>query len=52
MLRRSAILAGLAAAGSALLAASLPSSAQLAAQWTTLFDGTNLDNWNRTGDAN
>lgn len=52
MLRRSALLAGLAAAGSALLVASLPSSAQVAEQWTTLFDGTNLDNWNNVGDAN
>jgi hypothetical protein len=52
MLRRSALLAGFAAAGAALLAASLPASAQVAEQWTTLLDGTNLDNWHIVGDAN
>ncbi len=52
MLRRSAVLVSLFTAGSALLGAALPSSAQVAAQWTTLFDGTDLDNWNQTGDAN
>ena len=52
MLHRSALLAGIASAGAMLLAASLPSSAQVEEQWTTLFDGTNLDNWNNVGDAN
>ena len=52
MLRRSALFASLAVAASALIGASLPSSAQMAEQWTTLFDGTNLDNWNLVGDAN
>ena len=52
MLRRSALLAGIAAAGAALLAASLPSSAQVGEQWTTLLDGTDLDNWHIVGDAN
>jgi hypothetical protein len=51
MLRRSAILAGL-VAGSTLLAAALPSSAQMSEQWTTLFDGSNLDNFHIVGDAN
>jgi len=52
MLRRSALLAGIAAAGAALLAASLSSSAQVGEQWTTLFDGTDLDDWHIVGDAN
>lgn len=52
MNRQSAILIGLLAAGSALFAASPPSSAQDQSGWITLLDGTNLDNWNLTGDAN
>jgi hypothetical protein len=52
MLRRPAILASLVVAGTALLAASLTSTAQSQVQWTTLFDGSNLDNFHIVGDAN
>ena len=52
MLRRPAILASLFVAGTALLAASLSSTAQSQVQWTTLFDGSDLDNFHIVGDAN
>ena len=32
--------------------AELPVGAQAQGGWTTLFDGTNLNGWNRVGDAN
>ena len=32
--------------------AELPGGAQAQGGWTTLFDGTNLNGWNRVGDAN
>jgi Domain of Unknown Function (DUF1080) len=31
---------------------SRPASSQADAGWTTLFDGSNLNNWNQIGDAN
>nr|TFG54884.1 MAG: DUF1080 domain-containing protein [Hyphomicrobiales bacterium] len=52
MLIRSAALIGLLAAGSMLVTAALPSSAAVEPRWTTLLDGTNLDNWHIVGDAN
>lgn len=52
MLRHTAKIAGIAAAGSLMLAASLPSNAQNMERWTVLLDGTSLDGWNQTGDAN
>ena len=52
MFRHFAILMGLIAAGSALLALSSPSSAQVQVEWTSLLHADNLDNWDQTGDAN
>jgi len=52
MFRQIAIVIGIVAAASALLAASSSSSAQDQMEWTDLLDGTSLDNWDRTGDAN
>jgi hypothetical protein len=52
MQRRSAIFLGIVTASLSLFAASLPSSAQNEAQWTSLLHADNLDNWDRTGDAN
>jgi hypothetical protein len=52
MFYRTAKIAGIAAAGSLMLAASLPSNAQNMETWTVLLDGTSLDGWNQTGDAN
>ncbi len=52
MFRQIAILTGIAAIASAPLAAPSPSSAQDQMQWTSLLAADNLDNWDRTGDAN
>lgn len=38
--------------GLAAFSYSHPSSGQTGAGWVTLFDGKNLDNWNKVGDAN
>jgi hypothetical protein len=52
MLRRTAKFASITAAGTLMLAASLPSNAQNMETWTVLLDGTSLEGWNQTGDAN
>jgi hypothetical protein len=54
MNRREIIKAGLFSIGGAALAPALirPAAAQADAGWTTLFDGTNLDNWSPIGTAN
>jgi hypothetical protein len=52
MLRHTAKIAGIAAAGSLMLAASLPSNAQNMETWRVLLDGTDLDGWHIVGDAN
>ena len=52
MPRKHALTTGLIAAGSLMLAMSVPSSAQNADEWTVLLDGTSLEGWNQTGDAN
>jgi Domain of Unknown Function (DUF1080) len=54
MNRREIIKAGLFSIGGAGLAPTLikPAAAQADAGWTTLFDGTNLDNWSPIGTAN
>lgn len=51
MLRSSIALAALLTGGLALLSAS-PFSLAQEAQWTSLLNADNLDNWDRTGDAN
>lgn len=50
MPRKTALSIGLLAAGSLMVAASLPSFAQEG--WTTLLDGTSLNGWHIVGDAN
>jgi 3-keto-disaccharide hydrolase len=52
MKRRSAITLALLFVGFAGLWQSHQASGQADAGWVTLFDGTNLDNWNQIGDAN
>ena len=53
MNRRSAIATGLLLAGSALVWHSHDASGQAAQSgWTTLFDGSNLNNWEPIGNAN
>ena len=49
--RRTIITSGLAGLGLTTIGAPLTALAQTAG-WVTLFDGKNLDNWNRVGDAN
>src|SRR5437016_5236884 len=51
MKRRSAAI-GLLVVGFAVLLPSREASGQANAGWMTLFDGSNLDNWNVVGDAN
>lgn len=50
MKRRSFIAAGLSLAAAPILGRLSPAAGQGA--WTTLFDGKNLDSWNKVGDAN
>jgi len=55
MKRLSAIVAMLLIIGSGMpgcTSTQLQTSTDAAAGWTTLFDGTDLNNWNRLGDAN
>jgi hypothetical protein len=52
MHRRSVIIMGLLLAGSAVVWHAQEASGQANAGWTTLFDGSNLDNWVQIGDAN
>ena len=52
MFRQSSILIGLLAASAALFAVSAPLSAQNQMQPNSLLNADNLDNWDRTGDAN
>ena len=52
MFRQSAILISLLTVSLVLFAASPPSSAQEQVEWNSLLHADNLDNWDRTGDAN
>jgi hypothetical protein len=52
MKHRSLIAAGLVLAVSGAFGFSLQAATQANAGWTTLFDGKDLNNWDRVGDAN
>jgi hypothetical protein len=52
MNRRCAMAIGLGLIGSAVLGGSHQASLYAEAGWTTLFDGSSLDNWTAIGDAN
>jgi Domain of Unknown Function (DUF1080) len=52
MNRSSAIAVGLLIIGLSAFGCSQRVSRDADAGWITLFDGSNLDNWNRTGNAN
>jgi hypothetical protein len=51
MMNRRSMLVGAISMSAVALFFSSPAGAQ-ADGWTTLFDGKNLDSWNKTGDAN
>jgi hypothetical protein len=51
-MRTTAIVIALFLVGAAALTVVPETAAQAAAGWTTLFNGRNLDNWNKTGNAN
>jgi hypothetical protein len=52
MKRRSVIVMSLLLVGLAVFWDGFEASGQASGEWITLFDGKNLDNWNRLGDAN
>jgi Domain of Unknown Function (DUF1080) len=52
MKRRSVVVMSLLLVGFAVLWHAHKASGQGSGGWITLFDGTNLDNWNRLGEAN
>lgn len=52
MKRRSVVAVGLLATGLTVFGCSDRPGARTEAGWITLFDGSNLDHWNRTGSAN